>query len=91
MNIEKFRSDFLIWKATTGVSQSALKRLCDVDQASLSRFIAGKQGLSFNSIVALWPFVYGKKFPDPNSGPTSGRRKKNPAKKETDYERTEDF
>ena len=63
MNIEKFRSDFLARKTTTGVSQSKLSRTYEVDQASLSRFISGKQGLSFNHIVALWPFVYGENFP----------------------------
>lgn len=63
MNIEQFRSDFLARKAETGSTQSNLSMTYGVEQGSLSRFISGKQGLSFNYVVALWPFVYGKNFP----------------------------
>ena len=63
MNIEQFRSDFLARKAETGSTQSNLSMTYGVEQGSLSRFISGKQGLSFNYVVALWPFVYGRNFP----------------------------
>lgn len=63
MNIEQFRSDFLARKAETGTTQNNLSITYGVEQGSLSRFISGKQGLSFNYVVALWPFVYGKRFP----------------------------
>lgn len=63
MNIEQFRSDFLARKAETGVTQKSLSTTYSVEQGSLSRFISGKQGLSFNYVIALWPFVYGRNFP----------------------------
>ena len=69
MNIEQFRSDFLARKAETGTTQNNLSMTYGVEQGSLSRFISGKQGLSFNYVVALWPFVYGKNFPTPPTPP----------------------
>lgn len=63
MNIEQFRSDFLVRKAETGITQKSLSTTYGVEQGSLSRFISGKQGLSFDYVIALWPFVYGKDFP----------------------------
>lgn len=70
MNIEQFRSDFLARKAETGISQYSISITYGVEQGSLSRFISGKQGLSFNSVISLWPFVYGKNFPS-TATPTS--------------------
>lgn len=69
MNIEQFRSDFLARKAETGTTQNSLSMTYGVEQGSLSRFISGKQGLSFNYVVALWPFVYGKNFPSTPTPP----------------------
>lgn len=69
MNIEQFRSDFLARKAETGTTQNNLSMTYGVEQGSLSRFISGKQGLSFNYVVALWPFVYGKNFPSTPTPP----------------------
>lgn len=63
MNIETFRSDFLEMKEKTGATQNRLSEMYGVEQGSLSRFISGRQGLSFNNVVALWPFVYGENFP----------------------------
>lgn len=69
MNIEQFRSDFLARKAETGTTQKNLSMTYGVEQGSLSRFISGKQGLSFNYVIALWPFVYGKNFPSTPTHP----------------------
>lgn len=69
MNIEQFRSDFLARKAETGTTQKNLSMTYGVEQGSLSRFISGKQGLSFNYVIALWPFVYGKNFPSTPTPP----------------------
>lgn len=64
MNIDQFRRDFLERLAATQSRQAALVDAYGVQQAALSRFIHGKSGLSFNSVVILWPFVYGASFPN---------------------------
>ena len=69
MNIEKFRTDFLARLASTGVTQRQLEGQSGVQQAAISRFAAGLSGLSFESVVKLWPFVYGSDFPYPTHVP----------------------
>lgn len=63
MNIEKFRKDYLSRLAASDTNQVLLARSYGLQQAALSRFAAGKCGLSFESVVKLWPFVYGRPFP----------------------------
>ena len=67
MNINQFRSDFLAMKGAKGVRQAKIAHDFDIDQATLSRFIAGKQGLDFSNVVKLWPLVYGYDFPTPRA------------------------
>lgn len=62
MDIENFRSDFLAKQAETGMGQSRISAVYGVQQAALSRFASKKMGLSFKSIIKLWPFVYGCEF-----------------------------
>lgn len=62
MNIETFRTDFLARQAETGISQNKISAQYGVEQASLSRFLSGKSGLSFDNALKLWPFVYGNSF-----------------------------
>lgn len=73
MDIEHFRRDFLERVSATQSSQAALVDAYGIQQAALSRFIHGKSGLSFNSVVILWPFVYGAPFPNraPQATPTT--------------------
>lgn len=49
-------------------TRTDLARLSGVDQASLSRFCAGKHGLSGVYIERLWPYLYGEKRPRPEHG-----------------------
>lgn len=63
MNIENFRKDYMARLAAGDTNQVALARTYGLQQAVLSRFAAGKSGLSFDSVVKLWPFVYGTPFP----------------------------
>ena len=63
MNIDQFRRDFLVRVKDSGSRQIDLVREYGVQQAALSRFMRGKNGLSLESVIALWPFVYGKAFP----------------------------
>jgi len=46
---------------------TSLARLSDIDPASLSRFCAGKRGLSGANIEKLWPYLYGDKRPKPET------------------------
>lgn len=59
MNIAQLRSDFLIRQSETGMSQYQISARYGVQQAAISRFSAGKSGLSFESAAKLWPFIYG--------------------------------
>ena len=63
MNIEKFRNDLKAAVLASGKSVLALSISCGVQQASLSRFLAGKSSLSAKTLFKLYPFVY------PNGGP----------------------
>lgn len=78
MNIEKFRSDFLARKSEKGFTQKNISDVYGVEQGSLSRFISGKQGLSFNYVVALWPFVYEVEFPGEWMNSDQGQAKNSP-------------
>ena len=60
MNIQKFRQDLLERMQLTGKSQSCLSVECGVQQASLSRFLSGSNGLNGEAVLKLWPFVYGE-------------------------------
>lgn len=67
MNIEKFRSDFQLRRTLQGGPMLDVASACNVDFAIISRFAAGKRGLSFENVIKLWPFVYGHEFPSPPS------------------------
>lgn len=70
MNIEKFRNDFLARRAATKKRDAAISQQYGVHNVILCHFAQGSRGLSFSSVVKLWPFVYGQPFPSPPS-PTS--------------------
>ena len=59
MNIEQFRTDFVSRLREERRSVNSVALEYGVEQASLSRFISGKRGLSGESVFSLWPFVYG--------------------------------
>ena len=63
MNIAQFRIDFLARQKASGTRQRDISSQFGIQQAALSRFAAGRSGLSFESVVKLWPFVYGCEFP----------------------------
>ena len=71
MNIEKFKSDFLARQQSSGQKQRQISIQYGVQQATLSRFIAGDSGLSFGNICKLWPFVYGCDFPSIPTAPAT--------------------
>ena len=64
INAERFRKDFLARMDSTGMKQTRICELYAVQQGSLSRFIKGKTGLSFEYVLKLWPFVYQAEFPE---------------------------
>lgn len=64
MNIANLRADFLAKKRSAGHSQKHIAEQCGVEQAAISRFIAGKNGLSFDYVLKLWPYIYGYEFPE---------------------------
>ena len=53
MKIEKFRKYYLSRLAASDTNQVLLARSYGLQQAALSRFAAGKCGLSFESVVKL--------------------------------------
>lgn len=66
MNIEQFRNDLVMRMRQESVSQLELESRYGVAQWNLSRFLAGKRGISGKYLLALWPFVYGE-LPQPLS------------------------
>lgn len=71
MNAERFRTDFLARMKSTGIRQVRIGELYAVQQGTLSRFIKGKTGISFDNVLKLWPFVYQADFPETKSEDTS--------------------
>lgn len=60
-DLTQFRNALRAWMATEGMSQKSLAQASGVDQASISRFLRAKNpdGLSGESVLRLFPFVYG--------------------------------
>lgn len=46
-----------------GETQASISASLGIQQASLSRFLAGSNGLHGETVLKLWPFVYGDKQP----------------------------
>ena len=61
--LEAFRRDLLTAIKRENIIQTALEAKYGVSQALISNFLAGKRGLSLQSFLKLWPFVYGAPFP----------------------------
>lgn len=60
MNMQTFRSDLAKAIASKGYSQSKVAEITGVSQSSLSFFLSGERdGLSGESVLRLWFFVYG--------------------------------
>ena len=62
-SLNQMREDFLRKISTEGQSVSAIALELGLEQASLSRFKDGKQGLSWSGIIALYEYIYGVPFP----------------------------
>lgn len=50
-----------------GETQASISASLGIQQASLSRFLAGSNGLHGETVLKLWPFVYGDKYPQQSS------------------------
>lgn len=61
-NTEAFREDLRKVMSESGKSQRDLETGYGVSQAILSNFISGNRGISSDSMLKLWPFVYGCDF-----------------------------
>lgn len=64
MNIHNLHADFLAQIQRTNASQTDIAKRYGVQQAIISRFINGKNGISLSTTIALWPFIYGVPFPE---------------------------
>lgn len=68
-DLTQFRTALRAWMAEEGMSQKALAQKSGVDQASISRFLRTENpdGLSGESVLRLYPFVYGNALPPPSA------------------------
>ena len=71
MNIDQFRTDFKKALEASGKSVFAVARERNVQQASLSRFLAGRTGLNAETLLALYPFVYPGGRPSTDNHPAA--------------------
>ena len=64
-DLTQFRTTLRAWMAEEGMSQKALAQESGVDQASISRFLRTEkpEGLSGESVLRLYPFVFGNDPP----------------------------
>lgn len=60
--LDTFRIDLRARMTAEKKSQLALAHDVGIEQASLSRFLRGRGGLSGESILRLHPYVYGPRF-----------------------------
>ena len=44
--------------------QQALAREARISQSAISNFLRGRRGLSCYAFLSLWPFIYGRPFPE---------------------------
>jgi len=64
MKIKAFRDDLRAVMARKKASQTEVTKATGVKQSSLSLFLAGERsGLSGESVLRLYPFVYGPSTP----------------------------
>lgn len=72
--IAQFRNDLRAWQARERVSQVSLAKMSGVDQASISRFLRTEnpEGLSGESVLRLYRFVYPLEPPTPPLSAESG-------------------
>lgn len=72
--ITQFRNDLRAWQAREGISQVRLAKMSGVDQASISRFLREEdpEGLSGESVLRLYRFVYPLEPPTPPLSAESG-------------------
>ena len=71
MNIDQFRTDFKKALEASGKSVFAVAQERNVQQASLSRFLAGRTGLNAETLLALYPFVYPGGHPSMDDSPVA--------------------
>lgn len=72
MNADTFLSDLSDAVSREGVSQIELCRKSGLSQGAISKLINGKnRKIRFDTVVSLWPFVYGLPFPNMVGSPDS--------------------
>ena len=57
--IESLRNDLRIVMSEQKLTQQSVEAISGVPQSTISSFLQGKRGLSAQSMLLLWPIVYG--------------------------------
>lgn len=64
MNIATFLQDFREAFASSRMTQDELGKILGINQGHISRLLKGKPQIKADTMIALWPFVYGCPFPE---------------------------
>lgn len=65
MNADKFLADLRTAIAKKRLSQNEICKTIGFSQGALSKLVNGKHRLlRLETAIALWPFVYGRPFPE---------------------------
>lgn len=59
-NLDSFRRDLRDAMVRAACGQIDLMRDYGVNQSIISNFLSGRRGISADSMLKLWPFVYGR-------------------------------
>ena len=64
MDMTQFKHDLAKALENTGHTQAELSKLSGVPQSTISLFLSGsRKGMTGDSMLKLWPFVYGQHPP----------------------------
>ena len=63
-SMDRFKPDLEKMMRSKNITQLSLAHSSQVSQAAISNFLRGRRGLSCKAFLALWPFVYGRPFPE---------------------------
>ena len=72
--IDRFREDLRDAITSRKANQGDVVRASGVSQGAISNFLSGKRGLSGESLLKLWPFVYGCEFTQSIQGASDAAR-----------------
>ncbi len=61
---DSFRADLKHAIYREKLTQQKLASMAKINQSQISFFLNGMRGLSLQTVLALWPFVYGCPFPE---------------------------